>query len=205
MDPTDFEIDGRLGRCKVCIQARSSSWTKLGNLRAHEKQKTHKDNVQLAQRRALPGTQNGASGSRRYQTYVEDCPDDPLPDQSIPWFSAPIFDDSGFTSETSPSAPINSATGFAARQQHAPHAQRLPLDMEDALSGAVDFSSAEMPSFHGTSDITLEDVLSGAGLLDAVMDFEDDERLPPPSMMADSGWDPAGHDESHSPGESNTT
>lgn len=85
-------------------------------------------------------------------------------------------------------------------EQRATEVRDLPLDMQHALSGGVNFSSADMPSLHGTSEITLEDVLSGAGLLEAVMSVEQDERPPPPSMMSDPGWEPE-YDEFASPGE----
>ncbi|KAI9000497.1 hypothetical protein BD414DRAFT_404535 [Trametes punicea] len=69
----------------------------------------------------------------------------------------------------------------------------LTLDLQDALSGGVDFSSHDWDSFDGVAEVTLEDILSGAGLLEAVLD-EDDERPPPPSAD-DGGWDSSPHDE----------
>lgn len=196
----DFEIDGRLGRCSLCHTPEGgSAWTKLGNLRAHEKLKTHKDNVAQAQLRASQGAQAGvpAGTRRRYQAYVEDCPDLSAPNHSIPWFSTPTFDD--FSFETSP-LDANEPTTRPPEQRATDSVRGLPLDMQDALSGGVNFSSADMPSLHGTSEITLEDVLSGAGLLEAVMSVEQDERPPPPSMMSDPGWEPE-YDEFASPGE----
>ncbi|KAI0828596.1 hypothetical protein BC628DRAFT_1428616 [Trametes gibbosa] len=62
--------------------------------------------------------------------------------------------------------------------------------MRDALAGMVDFSSGEMPALQGLTDVTLEDVLSGAGLLEVVMGVEDeDERPSPPSAMGNAGFD----------------
>ncbi|KAI0829952.1 hypothetical protein BC628DRAFT_1314715 [Trametes gibbosa] len=62
--------------------------------------------------------------------------------------------------------------------------------MQDALAGAVDFSSANMPAPQGLSDVTLEDVLSGAGLLETVIGVgEAEERPCPPSVWANPAFD----------------
>ncbi|KAH9848226.1 hypothetical protein C2E23DRAFT_862781 [Lenzites betulinus] len=185
--PQDFEIDGRLGRCIVCTQG-PSGWTKLGNLRTHEKQKTHKDNAAEAQRCASQSTGTSSGGRRPFQAYVEDCADDtlgpppPVPAEHIPWFSMPTYDELQL-----PTVDMNVNSG----QQRGPYGSRdLPVDMQDALAGAVDFSSMDMPAPQGLSDVTLEDVLSGAGLLEAVMGVgEVEERPCPPSMLANPAFD----------------
>ncbi|KAL1938673.1 hypothetical protein VTO73DRAFT_11488 [Trametes versicolor] len=171
--PQDFDLDGRLGRCKVCTQG-DASWTKLGNLRSHEKQKTHKENVARALELARQNSQSTSLQRRRFQAYVEDCPEiEPIPSPAIPWFAPPRLEEASLP-----------ATSFAAAG-HPPH---LSFDMQDALSGAVDFSCGEMPAPMGISEVTLEDVLSGAGLLENVLDRGDTEERPPPPSEADAGW-----------------
>lgn len=189
----DFEVEGRLGRCKVCTQG-GASWTKLGNLRAHEKLKVHKENVAQALLRMnqVPGG-SGSSRPRAQQAYVEDCTDDdPPPQMSIPWFASPTLEDTSFpTLSSSPILPESSG-----------YAHHLSLDMQDALTGAVDFSSAvHLAAPRGASEITIEDVLSGAGLLDIVMEVEDEESPPAPSVE-DLGW--AADNEGGTPGMSLT-
>ncbi|OJT07070.1 hypothetical protein TRAPUB_2102 [Trametes pubescens] len=177
----DFEIEGRLGRCKICIQGGPALWTKLGNLRAHETLKIHKDNVAQAILRDSQLQGVDAGKKRRWQAYVEDCPDDdPPPRAPIPWFTSPAFEDDSFATGPSVTAQPSQST-MPVRETEA-HTRHLPLEMQDALSGGVDFSSADLPTPQGASDITLEDVLSGAGLLDAVMNFEDEESPPAPSV-----------------------
>ena len=120
-----------------------------------------------------------ASQRRPLQTYVEDCPDTVesagAPHEYVPWFSTPTV------SSSSGPTPLNTnppASGVPTDM----NTEFLLQDLQDALSGAVDFSSAEIPGPYGISDITLEDVLSGAGLLEAVLDTDDDERPLPPSL-----------------------
>ncbi|KAI0755371.1 hypothetical protein C8Q80DRAFT_1266837 [Daedaleopsis nitida] len=55
--------------------------------------------------------------------------------------------------------------------------QNIPDDMREALSGAVDFTGGSGEFDPGYSDITLEDVLSGAGLFDAFAPNDEEYAL----------------------------
>lgn len=169
----DFELDGGQGRCLICTQG-SHPWMKLGNLRAHEKQKTHTANAERVCRLEAEqlNSHTPRSAKRRYQTTVEDVPEDTdifgsqdFQGHSQSWFE-PLSLNSG-----AGSPPVFGSDGETSRNSD--HLANLPEGMREALSGAVNFSAGDDFATDSDCRITLEDVLSGAGLFDMVAD--DDE------------------------------
>ena len=188
----DFEIDGRLGRCKHCSQG-GASWTRLSNLRAHEKQVTHKETIQQVLLGATSPTAASVGTVRKHglRAYVEDVPDDEAfgtAHPAIPWYSVPSSNETFCAAPAQPRDNVTSSVDC------------LPFDLDDILSGHVDFSSHDNPAPHGASEVTLEDILSGAGLLDTAIAAEDEER-PLPTWIGDP-WDKQSEDE---PGRSGET
>ncbi len=157
----DFEVDGGNGRCKIC----STKWMRLGNLRVHEGQKGHRENVatHLAleaelrniqpSRACEPDTASPCSDFERAssnyrQATVEDCLDE---SSGFSWYEArgPL--------EEGPSE--REARGVD---------DGITAELRDALDGKVEFSTGESFAVPGLSDLTLEDVLGGAGLFEVI-------------------------------------
>ncbi|TBU40756.1 hypothetical protein BD309DRAFT_826294, partial [Dichomitus squalens] len=165
--PEDFEVQGGLGRCTVCNPPGHGQWIKLGNLRIHEEQRVHKQNVERKLRRQREAQ---ATAPRRMVAPPVLPTDEPLGPQ-------PEFDlDCEYSTLTELSrdhmdvAPLQDSEGVK-------RMQRISLAMENALAGRVFFSAGEGPLLGGgDSEVTLEEVLAGAGLLRAIMHPEEEQE-----------------------------
>lgn len=146
---------------------------KLGNLRAHELQKTHQEiTKQLEKRRSTApttsqaspsSTQPGSEGFRWRTVTVEDSEDEDF------WQHRPSLPAEPPIEDVFPAPPPLSSA------------------MRDALSGNVHFTAGpdDFMSTRDSNTITLEEVLSGAGLFDAF-------TTPGPDVSATEGpdWEP---------------
>ncbi|CDO77550.1 hypothetical protein BN946_scf184912.g49 [Trametes cinnabarina] len=99
---------------------------------------------------------------------------------SISWLEKPSFPQ--FEEPALPGALVGESEMLAA--------ENIPFELQEALAGSVPFSSGETPSAVGSSEVTIEDVLSGAGLLEAVIG-EDEEEGPLEDSAAEGAalWD----------------
>ncbi|KAI0689246.1 hypothetical protein C8T65DRAFT_731047 [Cerioporus squamosus] len=164
----DFEIDGGNGRCKLC----STKWMKLGNLRAHEAQKGHQENVarelvleeehRVAQSRVHNATQSESPGpcsasdfSGAYrQATVEDCTEED--DAAFSWYESRPWRE-------------HAQSTFDAQDRESD----ISADLRAALDGRVEFTTGEGFAIPGLSEVTLEDVLGGAGLFEVISGDEE--------------------------------
>ncbi len=109
----------------------------------------------------------------RPRATVEDCADEG--NEPISWYETvlPASDRDSIFGETVDGAGAEGS---------------LPPEMLRALSGAVPFSSGEEFRPPGASDVTLEDVLGGAGLFRKVMGLDEESPL----CDSSGGWLAAG-------------
>ena len=132
---------------------------KLGNLQTHEGLKAHLD----ARRRQLRRDHHAqAHPPRRLRPTVEDAHDvdtlvDPLSSSDAFWYQRPQDNMAAGGSGILPPSPLTS-----------PSDAQLSFDMQAALAGEFDFSAGTEDSFNTASGLTLEDILSGAGLLESI-------------------------------------
>ncbi|KAI0363005.1 hypothetical protein BV20DRAFT_984071 [Pilatotrama ljubarskyi] len=161
---TDFKIDGVNGRCRICPPPRKGhGWMKLGNLRAHEGSKPHQEVV--ARRIQYPAERGDIQAQQTNLPIqhtapwlpgvtVEDCEDD-FNNFNDFWYHRP--------QETLADADVNHIphTSHSGRTGASTDGKHLSAAMRDALTGD-DFIDST------AATVTLEDVLSGAGLFEAV-------------------------------------
>ncbi|EJF57507.1 hypothetical protein DICSQDRAFT_173846 [Dichomitus squalens LYAD-421 SS1] len=183
--PEDFEIQGGLGRCTVCNPPGHGQWVKLGNLRIHEDQRVHKNNVEQKLRREREA--QAAAQRRMAPPLLPVTGQLPSPQTEFDV----EFEYSALTESSSYHADVAPLDNSEAGQR----TQRISLAMQNALAGRVFFTAGEESSLAGgDSEVTLEDVLAGAGILRAIMrpEEEEEEEVPVHDGYEVSEDDPTG-------------
>ena len=134
---------------------------RVSNLHAHERLKGHQDTRKRQMRRE---NHAHADPPKRPRPTVEDTIDidtlaSPLSSSDSFWYQRPQdnFQAAGSSSALSSSPPI----GPSGPPEHS-------FDMQAALAGEFNFSAGTEDAFNMASGLTLEDVLSGAGLLESI-------------------------------------
>ena len=137
---------------------------RVSNLHGHEGLKGHL----YARKRQLRRENHAqADPPRRPRPTVEDAIDvdtlvAPLAPSDSFWYQRPQQPQDNFPAAGSSSAPLSSPpTGPSDAPEHS-------FDMQAALAGEFNFSAGTEDTFNMASGLTLEDILSGAGLLESI-------------------------------------
>ncbi|TBU64237.1 hypothetical protein BD310DRAFT_973250 [Dichomitus squalens] len=182
----DFEVAGALGRCKVCNPPGQGQWARLANLRDHERNKTHQQN----RSRKLRVARDVSSAS-------DDHPPSPVPTrppENVPRNT--VFPSHDWLPVSFEDDPVEdgSRTGDVDERE-----KKIRLAMENALAGRLSFTAGEPDSLPGgkDSELSMEDVLAGAGLLRAALYPADEAEETPDALNAESestggDWDDMG-------------
>ncbi|TBU51621.1 hypothetical protein BD310DRAFT_787854, partial [Dichomitus squalens] len=161
----DFEVAGPLGRCKICNTPGQGQWSRLGNLREHEKGKPHRQNLERKLRVAREVLTGASHDLVPPTTLPSPFAEDGAPDPDClqhDWFPLDLLQD---ITATGPEGMDNK------------RARRVKRAMESALAGRISFTAGEESLPGGRdSELSMEDVLAGAGLLRAVLQPEDEDE-----------------------------
>ncbi|PIL29486.1 hypothetical protein GSI_08428 [Ganoderma sinense ZZ0214-1] len=168
LGPRSDAIRLKRGVEDVIGEVEDGQWTKLSNLRTHEEQKGHKENVERKKRHAKQAEYSSAQAPR-----LPNTPSLLQPEEfQVPFFDTPLFP----SSETASLSEVYATSSNPADSNE--RAGRISAALQNALAGHISFTAGDdsLPG-GGDSEVTLEDVLSGAGLLRAVLhpDEEEDE------------------------------